>query len=379
MSKGIVYFIQPAELVGTNRYKIGCSKEPSLKRLDSYLKNTRYLSVFECFNPMAIETEIKKQFSEKYKLFAGKEWFEGDEYSMLETFVEIVMNHKKSMTKHIEENNWLKDQPKPWTAITCAKAASLGYLESLKNIHKSKCPWDGRTFKQAVLNGHLECLKYAHENGCPWSTSLEQGHLLCSFAAQEGHLDCLKYLHENGYPWNEHTCERAARRGHLLCLKYAHENGCPLGDACYCGSDTNLECVQYAFENGCSYTEKICYYAAECGKLDILQYAHKNGCPWDDLVCWKAAERGHLDCLQYAHKNGCPWDEKTIRSALERHNIDCLRYAYNNGCPCNDKIKKCAAYCGHYECLKSSRFYVDTTCIFENYSREYQLKQPKFN
>ena len=31
MNKGIIYLIQPCELVGTNKYKIGCS----LKKLDA--------------------------------------------------------------------------------------------------------------------------------------------------------------------------------------------------------------------------------------------------------------------------------------------------------------------------------------------------------
>lgn len=38
MSKGIIYFIQPAEIVGTNRYKIGCSKNPDLNRCNKGYK-----------------------------------------------------------------------------------------------------------------------------------------------------------------------------------------------------------------------------------------------------------------------------------------------------------------------------------------------------
>ncbi len=32
MNKGIIYLIQPCELVGTSRYKIGCSRNPNLDR-----------------------------------------------------------------------------------------------------------------------------------------------------------------------------------------------------------------------------------------------------------------------------------------------------------------------------------------------------------
>ena len=42
-TKGIIYFIQPAELVGTNRYKIGCSANNDLVRCKTgYKKRSRY-------------------------------------------------------------------------------------------------------------------------------------------------------------------------------------------------------------------------------------------------------------------------------------------------------------------------------------------------
>lgn len=39
MKKEIVYMIQPAELLETNRYKIGMSRESTIKRLKNYKKN----------------------------------------------------------------------------------------------------------------------------------------------------------------------------------------------------------------------------------------------------------------------------------------------------------------------------------------------------
>jgi hypothetical protein len=43
--EGIVYLIQPVELVGTNRYKLGCSNKTSIQRLVAYKKNSRVLCV----------------------------------------------------------------------------------------------------------------------------------------------------------------------------------------------------------------------------------------------------------------------------------------------------------------------------------------------
>jgi hypothetical protein len=96
MSKGIIYFIQPAEIVGTNRYKIGCSKNPDLNRCNKgYKKSTRFICIMECNNPFELERKIKDTFKNKFKLFCGNEYFCGDEKNMLKEFIEIIFLHEK--------------------------------------------------------------------------------------------------------------------------------------------------------------------------------------------------------------------------------------------------------------------------------------------
>ena len=95
MSLGIIYFIQPAELVGTDRYKIGCSKNPNLDRCKKgYKKNTRFICIMECNNPIELERKIKNKFNYKFELFCGNEYFCGDEKNMLKEFMEITYSHK---------------------------------------------------------------------------------------------------------------------------------------------------------------------------------------------------------------------------------------------------------------------------------------------
>ncbi len=92
---GIVYLVQPAELVGTNRYKIGCSSKNDLSRCkNGYKTGTRYIHIMECTEPFNIESVIKQVFNEKFKLIAGKEYYEGNETDMKTTFFEIVTNYK---------------------------------------------------------------------------------------------------------------------------------------------------------------------------------------------------------------------------------------------------------------------------------------------
>ena len=63
MNTGIVYFIQPAELIGTNHYKVGFSRNTKLERLISKYKNgSRYIIILECNEPYMLEMNIKKEF-----------------------------------------------------------------------------------------------------------------------------------------------------------------------------------------------------------------------------------------------------------------------------------------------------------------------------
>ena len=94
---GIIYLIQPAELVGTKRYKIGCSKKSNLDRVKTYKKGTRYLLVAECEEPHKTESSIKTIFNDKFTLIAGKEYYEGEESNMKQEFINIINNYSNEI------------------------------------------------------------------------------------------------------------------------------------------------------------------------------------------------------------------------------------------------------------------------------------------
>ncbi len=97
MNIGLVYLIQPSELVGTERYKIGMSNNPNLDRCkNGYKKGSRYICIMECIEPLILEGNIKKQFNEKFKLIAGNEYYEGNEKDILNTFNNLVMEYNNS-------------------------------------------------------------------------------------------------------------------------------------------------------------------------------------------------------------------------------------------------------------------------------------------
>jgi hypothetical protein len=100
---GTLYFIQPAELVGTNRYKIGCSAGMDLIRCKSYKQGTRYIMVLECNQPFVVEKEVKLRFNERFSRIAGKEYFEGNEKEMRDLFYHIFLQFEGRAVMETEE------------------------------------------------------------------------------------------------------------------------------------------------------------------------------------------------------------------------------------------------------------------------------------
>ena len=87
---GMLYLIQPAELIGTDRYKIGCSNSPTLDRVRSYRKGSLYLSIKQVKNPMVVEKQLIALFKEKFTLFVGNEYFRGNADEMIKVFDNFI-------------------------------------------------------------------------------------------------------------------------------------------------------------------------------------------------------------------------------------------------------------------------------------------------
>ncbi len=87
---GIVYLIQPEEYLGTATYKIGMSASNTSKRIDSYGKQSRVLSIVQCKDPSAIEEKIIHTFTEKFNVERGREYFSGDEEQLMTEFHQCI-------------------------------------------------------------------------------------------------------------------------------------------------------------------------------------------------------------------------------------------------------------------------------------------------
>jgi len=101
---GFIYLIQPVELVGTDRYKIGCTGKEDLSRLLSYNTGTRYLCINFCENYSMLEKLLKQKFKENFELIGGCEFFKGDEIKMIKLYTEIYSTNIE-LIKHKKEFN----------------------------------------------------------------------------------------------------------------------------------------------------------------------------------------------------------------------------------------------------------------------------------
>lgn len=94
-----VYLIQPAELVGTDRYKIGMSNCNDLSRIRSYNNGTRYLCILEKDNPRVVEAALIIKFNQNYKNISGHEYFQcSNETDMIKLFFSTAMDYESTVS-----------------------------------------------------------------------------------------------------------------------------------------------------------------------------------------------------------------------------------------------------------------------------------------
>lgn len=88
---GIIYLVQPAQLIGTDRYKLGCSRESGTKRVDIGYNDGTVVHIVEYVdNPFEVERTLVQRFNELFRCVGGREYFAGDIKQMLKCFKTIT-------------------------------------------------------------------------------------------------------------------------------------------------------------------------------------------------------------------------------------------------------------------------------------------------
>ena len=149
---GIIYLIQPVELIGTNHYKIGCSSKNNLDRCKKgYKTGSRFIIIMECNEPFIVEHEIKKQFTSKFTLIYGREYFKGNEQDLKKEFYNIVCNkniikYDKKIKKKIHKNK-CKTVEMTLSCNICLKKFKYYSMYEKHLARKIKCKSEGTIVK----------------------------------------------------------------------------------------------------------------------------------------------------------------------------------------------------------------------------------------
>ena len=163
--KGLLYLIQPAELVGTQRYKIGYSKNNDLTKFrKDYKKGSRFLDIYEYDRSPLLVREIRNDFNNKFKLVAGRTYYEGNENDIKKNFNTII--NKYSYANNINSRNLIASNTSQnlLTSNTsntsnCNKLGSLANYSYMQNImYGTKCQ---EMKKNQILN-----YKSYYEDAC---------------------------------------------------------------------------------------------------------------------------------------------------------------------------------------------------------------------
>jgi hypothetical protein len=161
---GIIYLIQPAELVGTNRYKIGCSSKNTNERIKcGYRKGTRIILIYNCNKHYCIERKIKNCFTQKYSRIAGNEYFQGDEHDIILTFKQVIHDCCVS----IDDGITLRVDNSDKTIECCSYNNDVSYNKPIDPVkpndkkdrfHCEKCQYS--THKTSSWKKHINTKKH---------------------------------------------------------------------------------------------------------------------------------------------------------------------------------------------------------------------------
>jgi hypothetical protein len=105
----------------------------------------------------------------------------------------------------------------------CARAATVGDLQTLAYLKAYGCPWNANTDVTAAASGHIHILEWIRDQGYAWTVAT------AAAAARGGHLECLQWLREQvpPCPWDGRTVSAAFSADHPEVAEWALTNGCP--------------------------------------------------------------------------------------------------------------------------------------------------------
>lgn len=98
-NEGYVYLVQPEEFEDTNVYKIGCSSKTDFSWRRKYGGVYSVLSSQKCEFPFKLKEQIRQSFNQKFKIYKGKEYYQGNEESIMYQFHKQIREYVHEQLK----------------------------------------------------------------------------------------------------------------------------------------------------------------------------------------------------------------------------------------------------------------------------------------
>jgi hypothetical protein len=149
---GIVYLLQPPEFIDTNILKIGHSTKNDITRCKSYGSKCVIYNVRTFSNSSYVEKVLLGSFNKKFKLYKGKEYFEGDVKEMDKLFYFLVTND------NVIKNGNLYDTTVTITNDNDNDIMSNNISKKRKEYNCFACNF--KTNKKSNYDYHINCNKH---------------------------------------------------------------------------------------------------------------------------------------------------------------------------------------------------------------------------
>ena len=140
-----------------NIYKIGRTQQKNLDRTKQY-PGCKVILFIECCDYVKSENDLIKIFNKKYKLYNGREYFEGNYLDMVNTINSYLYDKRKELEKiaeeyFLDETGYLFDEMKPDYELLNNEFYNNDYYNDINWYRKNKTKYIG-------IDVNLETLKF---------------------------------------------------------------------------------------------------------------------------------------------------------------------------------------------------------------------------
>ena len=103
-NEGIIYLLQPKELIMSYGYKIGYTFSEDFRRFNNYNSGAKLIYAIRCKNVTELENKLKQILPTKFTLLSGREYFTCINDDLSDMFFDITTEHNKNIKLNTEKS-----------------------------------------------------------------------------------------------------------------------------------------------------------------------------------------------------------------------------------------------------------------------------------